>query len=53
MAAQISVTPYAAVGMGANPFSLIQAVVNGTSESQKSRCAFAQRIAPVNGAMTA
>ena len=36
-----------ATGSGGKSFSPIHAVTNGTSDSQNSRCTFAQRIPPV------
>ena len=40
-------TPYTAVGIEAKWFSPTHPVANGMSESQKSRCRFAQRIFPL------
>jgi hypothetical protein len=42
-----STNPYAAAGNVVKWFSPIQPVVNGMSESQKSRCRFAHSIEPV------
>ena len=39
--------PYAATVIGAKWFSSIQPVVNGMSESQKSRCMFAHNTSPL------
>ena len=47
IAVNSSTHPYTAVGTDANSFSPIQAVANGTSDSQNSRCVFAHMIRPL------